>query len=158
METKFFLLVLIGVLWCGAVFPQTKFERLDPHGSKTMNLKKFSLLKQNECQVCHFLKEKKVELKSNIPQRCILCHGKLPHSGVGEHIVKKRVTCLNCHFPHRAALASESRLQDFKELESRSSFLKVQKEEDTLPSGLIEKSNFDSAMLRVTCTGCHSWK
>ena len=148
MGIKFIL--FLSLVLCGSLF-SAEYQRLDPHGAQTLDFKK-------ECQVCHTQKEKKLELKSNIPRRCILCHGKLPHSGVGEHIGKKGVTCLSCHFPHRAGVAGKERLSDFKELKSHDSFLKVKKEEGTLPPGLIEKSNFDTAMLRVTCTGCHSWK
>lgn len=153
METNRLLkkahLPLLILLFCGGeVVFSAELQRLNPHGPSLKG-----------CKVCHVEKQKKLELKSNIPQRCILCHGKLPHSGVVEHVGKKGVTCLSCHFPHRAAgTPAESRLKDFKELESRSSFLKVQKEEGALPSGLIEKRNFDTAMLRVSCTGCHSWK
>lgn len=147
-----FLNSLLIVISLGCI----ALAQMDPHGPSTKG-----------CQVCHFKKEKKLELKSNIPQRCILCHGKLPHSGVMEHVGKKlsavkkgegEVTCLSCHFPHREALKGETRLKEFKELESRSSFLKVKKGEGALPSGLIEKRNFETAMLRLSCTGCHIWK
>ncbi len=170
MEIKFFsyLILLGGVFGCGMVFSQAKFERLDPHGSKTADLKKMILVNHKECQVCHLQKEKKGELKSNIPGRCILCHGKRPHSGAGEHVgkslrpVKKEasgeVTCLSCHFAHRARLPQEERPADFEELISHASFLKVKREKGTLPSGLIEKYNFETAMLRVSCAGCHVWK
>ena len=162
-----FIFFFISLILYGSL-ESSEYQRLDPHGSKSVELKTMVLLKHQECQVCHFQKEKKIELKSNIPRRCILCHGKLPHSGAGEHVGKNlsrvqknatgEVTCLSCHFSHRAALAEEKRLSDFKELTSYASFLKVKKEKGALPLGLIEKNNFDTAMLRMTCTECHSWK
>ena len=171
MGIKLFLFFLGSVFGCTLAFSQAQFsklERLDPHGLKTLDLKTVILSRQKECQVCHVQKGKKRELKSNIPHRCILCHGKLPHSGAGEHVGKKlsrvqkgapgEVTCLSCHFPHRAVLTGEERVLEFRELKAHASFLNVKKEEGALPPGLIEKSNVETAMLRTSCTGCHTWK
>ena len=154
MKVLFILYCLLLLpSWTFSAPPQeTELQRLDPHGSKGLNLKSATLDKHGECKVCHRTHEKKLILNPSIPKRCVLCHNRYPHSGVIEH--EQRVTCLGCHRSHRALLAGETQ----KTLPSvKNPSFHIEKPSLTLPEGWIERKNPDP-MLRKVCQECHPWR
>ncbi|MBI2026967.1 MAG: hypothetical protein HYS98_04080 [Deltaproteobacteria bacterium] len=157
------LLLYLPFVMLSAAEP--KLERLDPHGTETMPLKKISLAQHQECKVCHTQGDNQLMTRSNISERCISCHNKRPHSGIIEHegLLVKTVTCINCHLPHRASLPphtpksikefSDSKIEAMRE---DPEFIRLKRTTHSLPEGLIRKQA-PAAMLRNVCTDCHRW-
>ncbi|MBI2609271.1 MAG: cytochrome c3 family protein [Deltaproteobacteria bacterium] len=169
-----FIFVLLFAQVASGELPRLKLERLNPHGSQKNDLKKMSLDRHAECKACHYKKGKDFQLRPYMQQRCTSCHNSFPHSGVVEHIGKNlsklkgveltgKVECLSCHRPHRALLENTSSKKylrhqhsNLDDIEGLPSFLKIQKEEQKLPQGLVERTETE-VMLRRTCTDCHKW-
>jgi len=139
-------------------------SRLDPHGQKTETLRLQDIHPQSSCMACHIQVGKKVEVAADVQQRCFACHGKLPHSGLSEHLGKDlkvlkghlqgKLNCLSCHFPHRGALNGKKaghQTEDFL----ASSFLYNPE------SILFDKEKYTikrepAPMLRADCIDCHN--
>lgn len=136
---------------------ETSYHRLDPHGSPTIDLRKTPFDKNTECKTCHRSKpttEKSLEeLKKWSNQTCQTCHGKLPHGGILEHQAKK-VSCLDCHRPHRAPLNDREKKASSL-LQQKLLFFHVLRDQP-LPSGLENRPG-SSQMFRKRCVDCHQW-
>jgi len=134
-------------------------SRLDPHGTGDMQLKKITPTTHSECLVCHTHQMNQWIPKKNTEQRCFDCHNPKGHSGLVEHMGMvqkfnmqrpfKKVTCIDCHRPHRAA---QKKIQ-MKQYAA--SFLADT--ERKLPAGFTFK-NSKNPMLKNNCRDCHSWK
>jgi hypothetical protein len=122
-------------------------KRLDPHGTREMKLREVNLKKHSECLVCHLAKGQ--GLKPHPEQVCASCHGAAPHSGAAEHLKDPQITCLSCHFPHRAdpvlKVSSEKPL-----------FEVIKRKADEISADLREKSH-SNPRLRKRCEDCHKW-
>jgi len=162
-----FLFLLVALLCSRAISAEKEFKRLDPHGKDGIDLKNISLKKNTNCLVCHNTSQKsgKIITLSNIPERCISCHNKLPHSGLAEHLgkdlaplragLKGKIDCLSCHRPHRSKLT----VKKFKKPEElfhrkEQSFVLKKRRALSLPKGLIE-TRTENPMLEKNCLDCH---
>lgn len=74
--------------------------RLDPHGIAKVPLKDLNLEVHSECFVCHDKPSRPQSVVPEVAETCVSCHGGAPHSGVADHA--KKVTCIECHLPHRS--------------------------------------------------------
>lgn len=129
-------------------------KRLDPHGTIDMDF-----TPQNQCQACHIIKKDGgFDKKANIETLCFGCHGRLPHSGVLEHMGDGKgnegagLNCLSCHRPHRGKMDGNA-----PTALPRSKIVKVTRQ--NLSAGLVDSPSTSSAgaMLDHPCTECHAW-
>lgn len=107
---------------------EKSLQRLDPHGDKNLKM-------APACTVCHIEKKGKITLKGKPEESCIGCHNKSPHSGAPEHA---KVSCLDCHTPHRA---------EARAWETPTKFLNHNTAGKHKPDAMIKK----------TCSECHKW-
>ncbi|HAR41730.1 MAG TPA: hypothetical protein DCS07_03735 [Bdellovibrionales bacterium] len=141
-----------------------KLQRLDPHGAPDSALKTMKLAEHPECLVCHINAAGKLSTKPEPEALCAGCHGRLPHSGVVEHMGEEPgggagLNCLGCHRPHRAA-AEGSTITERKP----SPLIRTHLPEN-LPKGLIENRytrdnkghTAGDAMVDHPCSECHSF-
>ena len=144
----------------------SELKRLDPHGSSELDLKSIDINQNPACKTCHMIQGKNIPLKTAIPQLCVSCHGKAPHSGVLEHTNGKKLTCASCHRSHRAYTESETgwvkqmaqaeNIHRIDTIPGVPEYLKVRKDPHKLPEKLIDKKN-NNAMILRNCQDCHKW-
>ena len=122
-------------------------QRLDPHGKASESVTGLSIVTHSECKVCHIERAGHLTLKPEPAKICASCHGQSPHSGAAEHLAHQKVTCLSCHFPHRADPA-------LKLTETEPSIRLERRTPNELPDYLVERIQ-PSPRLRKRCEDCH---
>jgi len=158
MKTRICLILISTLLTSAALAADAptsgKLKRLDPHGARNAILKNLSISDTPGCIVCHTqAKGGKVTVKTEPENTCPSCHGRLPHSGVMEHMGDTPgggagLNCLSCHRAHRATSTPAE--------PQKPSFIRLNPSATQLPAHLVLREA-KNPLLDHPCSECHDF-